>query len=78
MERYRGWSVGRQAAFGGILAQTDLTAWEMRLTSHGGLRTGRRRHLGEPGMLEGSNVSPTEGVVQLITVQRNTEMLRAH
>ena len=27
------------------------------------------------GMLEGSNVSPTEGVVQLITVQRNTEML---
>jgi flagellar basal body rod protein FlgG len=26
-------------------------------------------------MLEGSNVSPTEGVVQLITVQRNTEML---
>jgi len=27
------------------------------------------------GMLEGSNVSPTESVVQLITVQRNTEML---
>lgn len=27
------------------------------------------------GMLEGSNVSPTEGVVQLITVQRNAEML---
>ena len=27
------------------------------------------------GMLEGSNVSPTEGVVELITVQRNTEML---
>lgn len=27
------------------------------------------------GMLEGSNVSPTAGVVQLITVQRNTEML---
>jgi flagellar basal-body rod protein FlgF len=27
------------------------------------------------GMLESSNVSPTEGVVQLITVQRNTEML---
>lgn len=27
------------------------------------------------GMLETSNVSPTEGVVQLITVQRNTEML---
>jgi flagellar basal-body rod protein FlgF len=27
------------------------------------------------GMLEGSNVSPMEGVVQLITVQRNTEML---
>jgi len=28
------------------------------------------------GMLEGSNVSPTEGVVQLITVQAaNTEML---
>jgi flagellar basal-body rod protein FlgF len=27
------------------------------------------------GMLEGSNVSPTEAVVQLITVQRNAEML---
>lgn len=27
------------------------------------------------GMLEGANVSPMEGVVQLITVQRNTEML---
>ena len=27
------------------------------------------------GMLEGSNVSPTAGVVQLITVQRNAEML---
>jgi len=27
------------------------------------------------GMLEGSNVSPTAGVVQLIAVQRNTEML---
>ena len=27
------------------------------------------------GMLEGSNVSPTEGVVQLIAVQRNAEML---
>jgi flagellar basal-body rod protein FlgF len=27
------------------------------------------------GMLEGSNVSPTESVVQLITLQRNTEML---
>jgi flagellar basal-body rod protein FlgF/flagellar basal-body rod protein FlgG len=27
------------------------------------------------GMLESSNVSPTEGVVALITVQRNTEML---
>jgi len=27
------------------------------------------------GMLESSNVSPTEGVVQLIAVQRNTEML---
>jgi flagellar basal-body rod protein FlgF/flagellar basal-body rod protein FlgG len=27
------------------------------------------------GMLEGSNVSPTEGVVQLITVQRNAEMM---
>ncbi len=27
------------------------------------------------GMLEGSNVSPTAGVVQLITVQRNSEML---
>jgi flagellar basal-body rod protein FlgF len=27
------------------------------------------------GMLEGSNVSPMEGVVQLITVQRNAEML---
>ena len=27
------------------------------------------------GMIEGSNVSPTDGVVQLITVQRNTEML---
>jgi flagellar basal-body rod protein FlgF/flagellar basal-body rod protein FlgG len=27
------------------------------------------------GMLEGSNVSPTEGVVQLITVQRNADML---
>jgi flagellar basal-body rod protein FlgF len=27
------------------------------------------------GMLESSNVSPTEGVVQLITVQRNAEML---
>jgi len=27
------------------------------------------------GMLEGSNVSATEAVVQLITVQRNTEML---
>ncbi len=27
------------------------------------------------GMLEGSNVSPTEGVMQLITVQRTTEML---
>jgi flagellar basal-body rod protein FlgF len=27
------------------------------------------------GMLESSNVSPTEGVVQLITVQRNMEML---
>jgi flagellar basal-body rod protein FlgF/flagellar basal-body rod protein FlgG len=27
------------------------------------------------GMLEGSNVSPTEGVVELIMVQRNTEML---
>jgi flagellar basal-body rod protein FlgF len=27
------------------------------------------------GMLEGSNVSPTEGVVQLITVQCNAEML---
>jgi flagellar basal-body rod protein FlgF len=27
------------------------------------------------GMLEGSNVSPTEGAVQLITVQRNAEML---
>jgi len=27
------------------------------------------------GMLEGSNVSPTESVVQLITVQRNAEML---
>jgi flagellar basal body rod protein FlgG len=26
-------------------------------------------------MLEGSNVSPTEGVVQLITVQRNAEMM---
>jgi flagellar basal-body rod protein FlgF len=29
----------------------------------------------EQGSLEGSNVSPTEAVVQLITVQRNTEML---
>jgi flagellar basal-body rod protein FlgF/flagellar basal-body rod protein FlgG len=29
----------------------------------------------DQGMLEGSNVSPTAGVVQLITVQRNTEML---
>ncbi len=27
------------------------------------------------GMLEGSNVSPTEGVVQLIVVQRNADML---
>jgi flagellar basal-body rod protein FlgF len=27
------------------------------------------------GALEGSNVSPTEGVVQLIMVQRNTDML---
>jgi flagellar basal-body rod protein FlgF len=27
------------------------------------------------GMLEGSNVSPTQAVVQLITVQRNAEML---
>jgi len=27
------------------------------------------------GMLEGSNVSPTESVVQLITVQRNAEMM---
>jgi flagellar basal-body rod protein FlgF len=27
------------------------------------------------GMLEGSNVSPTESVVQLLTVQRNAEML---
>lgn len=27
------------------------------------------------GMLENSNVSPTEGVVQLITVQRNAELL---
>jgi len=27
------------------------------------------------GMLEGSNVSPTEGVVQLLTVQRSAEML---
>jgi len=27
------------------------------------------------GALEGSNVSPTEGVVQLITVQRSTDML---
>ena len=27
------------------------------------------------GMLEGSNVTATEGVVQLITVQRNAEML---
>ena len=27
------------------------------------------------GMLESSNVSPTEGVVELIAVQRNTEML---
>jgi flagellar basal-body rod protein FlgF len=27
------------------------------------------------GMLEGSNVSPTEGVVQLLGVQRNAEML---
>jgi len=27
------------------------------------------------GMLEGSNVSPTEAVVQMITVQRNAEML---
>jgi flagellar basal-body rod protein FlgF len=27
------------------------------------------------GMLQGSNVSPTEGVVELISVQRNTEML---
>jgi flagellar basal-body rod protein FlgF/flagellar basal-body rod protein FlgG len=27
------------------------------------------------GMLEGSNVSPTESVVQLITIQRNAEML---
>jgi flagellar basal-body rod protein FlgF/flagellar basal-body rod protein FlgG len=29
----------------------------------------------EQGMLEGSNVSPTVAVVQLITVQRNAEML---
>jgi flagellar basal body rod protein FlgG len=29
----------------------------------------------EQGMLEGSNVSPTEAVVQLITVQRNAEMM---
>lgn len=29
----------------------------------------------EQGMLEGSNVSATEAVVQLITVQRNTELL---
>jgi flagellar basal-body rod protein FlgF len=29
----------------------------------------------EQGMLEGSNVNPTEAVVQLITVQRNAEML---
>jgi flagellar basal-body rod protein FlgF len=29
----------------------------------------------DQGMLEGSNVSPTQAVVQLITVQRNTEML---
>lgn len=29
----------------------------------------------QQGMLEGSNVSPTEGVVELIAVQRNTEML---
>jgi len=27
------------------------------------------------GMLEGSNVSATESVVQLLTVQRNAEML---
>ncbi len=27
------------------------------------------------GMIEGSNVSPMDGVVQLITVQRNTELL---
>jgi flagellar basal-body rod protein FlgF/flagellar basal-body rod protein FlgG len=28
------------------------------------------------GMLEASNVSPVEGVVQLITIQRNAEMLQ--
>ena len=27
------------------------------------------------GMLEGSNVSPTQSVVQLITVQRNAEIM---
>jgi flagellar basal-body rod protein FlgF len=29
----------------------------------------------QQGMLEGSNVTPTEAIVQLIAVQRNTEML---
>ena len=28
------------------------------------------------GMLENSNVSPVEGVVQLITIQRNAEMMQ--
>lgn len=59
-----------------FLPQTNLTAvGNATYSAPNGSALAATESSVSQGMLEGSNVSPTEGVVQLITVQRNTEML---
>jgi flagellar basal-body rod protein FlgF/flagellar basal-body rod protein FlgG len=56
--------------------QTDLTAvGDATYSAPAGSALAAADTVVKQGMLEGSNVGATEGVVQLITVQRNTEML---
>lgn len=56
--------------------ETNLTAvGNATYSAPGGSAVAAAESSVRQGMLEGSNVSPTEGVVQLITVQRNAEML---
>ena len=67
---------GGQTATGGICSRNQSAGGgQCHLLRAGRFCAGRGGTSVHQGMLEGSNVSPTEGVVELISVQRNTEML---